>query len=91
MMYPKVKSAKAIDDHTLLIEFSNREKKKYDITPLLKKEMFFPLKNLSFFKAVQVEQGGYAVAWNGDIDISEHELWSHGQAVYSSNRNLLKP
>jgi hypothetical protein len=79
MTYPKVKSVKVIDDHTLLIEFNNRQKKKYDITPLLKKEMFLPLKNPAFFKAVQVEQGGYAVVWDGNIDISEYELWSHGQ------------
>ncbi len=79
MIYPKVKSVKAIDDRTLLIEFSNLQKKKYDITPLLTKEMFLPLKNPAFFKAVQVEAGGYAVVWDDRIDISEYELWHHGQ------------
>ncbi len=29
----------------------------------------------------KVEKGGYAVVWNSDIDISEHELWSYGQEV----------
>ena len=81
MTYPKVKSASALDDHTLVVVFDNYEKKKYDITPLLNKEMFAPLKNPSFFRAVQVEQGGYAVVWNNSIDISEYELWSHGQAM----------
>ncbi len=79
MKYPRVKSAVAIDEHTLMIEFDNNLKKKYDVAPLLEKEMFFPLKNPALFKAVKVEQGGYAVAWNADIDISEYELWSHGQ------------
>ncbi|MBL8499279.1 MAG: DUF2442 domain-containing protein [Nitrosomonas sp.] len=81
MRYPKVKSALAIDDHTLLVEFDNDEKRKYDVTPLLKKDMFSRLKNPAFFKSVQVEQGGYAVVWDSAIDISEHELWQHGQAV----------
>ena len=81
MRYPKVTSASAIDNHTLLIEFDNNKKKKYDITPLLSKEMFFPLKNQALFKAVEVEQGGYAVIWNSEIDISEYELWSHGQEI----------
>ncbi len=81
MQYPKVKSASAIDDHTLLIEFDNSEKRKYDISPLLRKEMFAPLNNPALFKAVEVEQGGYAVVWNNDIDISEYELWNHGQAM----------
>jgi len=82
MNYPKVVSARAIDNHTLIIEFDNKLKKKYDVAPLLKNEMFYPLKNLAIFKAVQVEQGGYAVFWGSDIDISEYELWRHGQAVF---------
>jgi hypothetical protein len=55
MIYPKIHSASAINDHTLLVEFDNQQKKEYDITPLLQKEMFIPLKNLALFKAVQVE------------------------------------
>jgi hypothetical protein len=43
--------------------------------------MLTPLKNPALFKAVEVEQGGYAVIWNTEIDISEYELWSHGQAM----------
>jgi hypothetical protein len=81
MRYPKVKSALAIDDHTLLVEFDNDEKRKYNVTPLLRKDMFSRLRNPAFFKSVQVEQGGYAVVWDSTIDISEHELWQHGQAV----------
>lgn len=81
MQYPRVQSVKAIDDHTLLVEFKNHRKKKYDITPLLEKEMFTPLKNPAFFKNVQVEKGGYAVCWNNDIDINEYELWMHGTPV----------
>lgn len=81
MRYPKVKSAVAIDNHTLLVEFDNNKKKTYDITPLLSKDMFSPLTNPALFKAVRVEQGGYAVVWNSEIDISEYELWSHGQAI----------
>lgn len=81
MNFPKVKSASAIDHHTLLVEFDNKEKKTYDVEPLLNREMFSPLKNHAFFKSVQVEQGGYAVVWNSEIDISEYELWQHGQTL----------
>ncbi len=81
MKHPKVQSATTVDNHTLIIEFDNKQKKKYDITPLLEKEMFSPLKNPAFFKAVKVERGGYAVVWNNTIDISEHELWNHGQTI----------
>ncbi len=81
MNYPKINSAKAINNHTLLIEFKNSAKKVYDLSSLLEKEMFFPLKNPAFFRNVQVEQGGYAVLWNDEIDISEYELWTHGKLI----------
>lgn len=83
MRCPRIQSVSTLDDHTLLVTFDNAQKKIYDVTPLLEKEMFAPLKNPVLFKAVQVEQGGYAVAWNNKIDISEYELWSHGQALPS--------
>ena len=81
MNYPKINSAEAIDDRLLLIEFDNSAKKIYDITSLLEKEIFFPLKNAAFFRNVQVDKGGYAVFWNEDIDISEFELWTHGKLI----------
>jgi hypothetical protein len=43
--------------------------------------MFAPLRNPALFKPVKVEQGGYAVSWRNEIDISEHELWLHGEAM----------
>ena len=81
MGYPKIISAKVIDNSTLLVEFDNGQKRKYNITPLLKQEMFSPLKNPGFFKNVRVEPGGYAVVWNENIDLSEYELWVHGTPV----------
>ena len=48
MRLPKVFSAKVIGDRTLLIEFSDREFKQYDISNLLNKPMFAPLKILAF-------------------------------------------
>lgn len=81
MNYPKIVSAKAIDNRSLLIEFDNHQRKSYDITRLLDNEMFYPLKNEALFRAVKVDVGGYAVVWRSDIDISEHELWLHGEAV----------
>jgi hypothetical protein len=61
-----------------MVHFSDGIIKRYDITRLLSKEMFSPLKDPAFFKNVKVETGGYAVFWNTDIDISEYELWKNG-------------
>lgn len=81
MQCPRIRSAAALDNHILIIEFDNNEKKQYDVSPLLHKKMFAPLKSTELFKAVTVEQGGYAVVWNSEIDISEYELWRQGQTV----------
>ena len=81
MKYPAIASVKPMDNHILLVEFVNKERRIYDVTPLLGKEMFIPLKDPRLFKNVQVERGGYAVLWNEEIDISEYELWKNGISV----------
>lgn len=49
MNCPKIRIAKAIDHHILAIEFNNGERRWYDITHLLKNEMFLLLQNPDFF------------------------------------------
>jgi hypothetical protein len=81
MFSPKVKSVAVMDDHTLLVEFDNQQRRWYDVAPLFEKDMFRPLKNPVLFRTARVDQGGYAVVWNDDIDISEYELWHKGVGV----------
>ncbi|UUO17785.1 DUF2442 domain-containing protein [Dolichospermum heterosporum] len=73
--------AQAIDDHNLIIKFTNNELKKYDISKLLDNPMFSPLKNPAFFRNFIIDSGGYALVWNEDIDISEYELWQNGISI----------
>ena len=77
----RIVSAQAIDDHNLIIKFTNNELKKYDISKLLDKPMFSPLKNPAFFRNFIIDSGGYALVWNKDIDISEYELWQNGISI----------
>ncbi|GAB4178973.1 MAG: DUF2442 domain-containing protein [Coleofasciculaceae cyanobacterium] len=86
MNYPRIQEAKAIDDTTLVIEFTNQEVKKYDICHLLETPMFAPLRQPAFFNNFKVEPGGYAIVWNEEIDISEYELWKNG--VILENEDL---
>jgi hypothetical protein len=74
----RIVSAKAMDDHTLMVEFTNLEVKKYDISKLLDNPMFATLRNSGFFRSFTIEPGGYALVWNDEIDISEYELWQNG-------------
>ncbi len=74
----RIISAEAIDDKTLVVEFTNFEMKKYDISKLLDNPMFANLRNPAFFRNFRVETGGYGLVWNDEIDLSEYELWQHG-------------
>lgn len=78
MKYPRIQQAQAIDDTTLIVEFTNQVVKKYDVRPLLASPMFALLRQPGFFKNFKVEPGGYAIVWNEEIDISEYELWKNG-------------
>ena len=89
MKPPKIVSAKAVSDRTLLIEFSDKAIKKYDISRLLEKEMFAALKSPSFFKNFRVEAGGYGLVWNEDVDISEYELWTNGVTCTDVDMKLI--
>jgi len=64
----RIVSAKAIDNNTLMVKFTNFEIRKYDIYKLLDNPMFAPLRNPGFFRNLRVEPGGYGLVWNEDID-----------------------
>ena len=87
MECPRIHKAQAIDDTTLIVEFDNQEIKKYDIRQLLKYPMFSPLRKPEFFKNFKIAQGGYAIVWNEDIDVSEYELWKNGITYCCSDRD----
>lgn len=88
MKCPRIFKAKVIDDRTLMIEFTNQEVKKYDVSHLLENPMFAPLRQPAFFKNFKVEPGGYGIVWNEDIDLSEYELWENGVTVDERDRSV---
>jgi hypothetical protein len=81
MKPPRIVSAEAIDDVTLIVEFSNHDRRRYSVVGLFDKPMFLPLRNPSFFRSFKVDEGGYGIVWNDEIDLSEYELWQNGVAV----------
>ena len=75
----RVTAVEPLKDHVLRVCFEGGAVKHYDVKPLLRLPMFQPLRDAELFREVRVVSGGYAVAWNTDIDISEYELWQHGE------------
>ena len=82
-MFHKVKAVHALPDYKLSVQFAEGVTKLYDVSPLFDKYAFFlPLKeDAALFGAVMVDQGGYGIVWNDDIDISCDELWANGEEV----------
>ena len=90
MEFPKICTAKAVSNHTLIIEFTNKEIKKYSILPLLENPIFYPLQDPAFFRNFQIEPGGYAIVWNEDIDLSEYTLWKNSVSATEVDIKVLE-
>jgi len=81
MKAPKIQSIRPLANRRLLVKFVNGVEKIYNCNPLLQRETFHLLKNDAFFKSARVDQGGYGVSWNDDVDLSEYELWVNGESL----------
>lgn len=81
-MFHKVKEVIPIENMLLKVKFINDKTKIYDVKPLMKKwKVFEVLKNEEVFRKVQVDQGGYGISWNDDIDLECNELWENGTII----------
>ena len=79
-MFYKVKSVKCLDNFILEIVFENNIIKYYDVNNLFEKwTVFKKLKIINgLFEQVKVDNGGYGISWNEEIDLSCNELWENG-------------
>lgn len=82
-MFHKVKEVNALPEYKISVRFAEGITKIYNVALLINKYSFFlPLKDdADLFSSVMVDQGGYGVVWNDDIDISCDELWANGEIV----------
>ncbi len=82
-MFHKVKEVNALPGYKISVRFAEGITKIYNVDLLIEKYSFFlPLKDdADLFSSVVVDQGGYGVVWNDDIDISCDELWANGEIV----------
>ena len=77
MKFPKIKSIKIISkNYIIIVLFDNGITKNIDFSEKLKEDFYSDLKNKLLFEQAKIDEGGYGISWNDDIDISEYELWS---------------
>ena len=77
----KVVEAKANEDFSLDLMFSDGSIKRFDAKPYLDYEVFKPLKNADYFKRIKVAFG--TVQWADEQDISPDTLYLEGKDVVS--------
>lgn len=82
-MFHKVKYVQALENLMLKVEFIDGNIKLYDVKRLMKKwKVFELLKDEKLFNQVRVDQGGYGIIWNDEIDLECNELWENGKEDY---------
>lgn len=81
-MFHKVKDVSPLPEYRLSVQFAEGVTKLYDVAPLFSKwPAFQALKEGDIFYDIEVDQGGYGVVWNDDLDLSCDELWENGKEV----------
>ena len=90
-MFYKVKHVNALPNYKLSIQFINGITKIYDVTPLTQKYDYFkPLKEEPLlFNSVMVDQGGYGIIQNDEIDISNNELQTNEKKIDTPFEGLM--
>ena len=90
MLFHKVKDVSALPGMKLSVQFANGATKLYDVKPLTERfPVFEQLTDESLFSEVEVDQGGYGIIWNDDIDLSCDELWDKGVEVQTPFDGLM--
>ena len=74
----KVTAVKANDDFSLDLRFSDGSVKRFNAKPYLDYEVFRELKDLSYFRKVDLAFG--TVQWPNEQDISPETLYLEGRA-----------
>lgn len=90
-MFHKAKSVAALSNFRLLVHFWDGTVKKYNMLPLMDRYPVYKafLSRPDLFFCAKVDQGGFGISWNEDIDIDSEEIWQNGLNVHSPFEDLL--
>ncbi len=82
-MFYRVKDVQPLPNYNLAVRFENGRCKRYDVRPLFSRwEPFQALASVrGLFEQVRVDERGYGISWNDEIDLSCNELYENGVDV----------
>ena len=78
-MYLSVIGVTPLGDHTLMLEFENREKRIFDMTPYLDTGKFFELRDPLLFRSVAEKYD--SIEWPNRLDLDPEFLYEKSIAV----------
>jgi len=78
-LYPKLKIAKPLDNHLLILIFEEDEKRLYDFKPNLDHNFYRPLTDINLFKKVSVNDG--EIEWVTGQDFCPHTLYEESKPM----------
>ncbi len=80
-MFYRVQNVEPKDNFILSVLFADGVRTEYDIKPLFSKwDVFNNLKTIKgLFQQVKVDNGGYGISWNDEIDLASEELRINGK------------
>ena len=86
MIRPQVTAVQATENHTLVLEFDNGEKKQFDVTPYIKGDWFGQLSDLTVFK--QVRTTPFGITWPDGQDICPDDLYYNSTTIQAQKGAL---
>jgi hypothetical protein len=78
-MNPRVTKVTPEDNFCLLLEFSNGDRREFDVSPYLEKGIFTQLKEVSYFRQVRVSMG--TVEWPKGQDFCPDTLFEESRVI----------
>lgn len=74
-MIPRVVDAKYVKDYILYLRFSDGSEGEVDFEQELEREIFEPLKDISYFKNFTVDQELHTLVWPNGADFAPEFLY----------------
>lgn len=74
MLRPTVVKVEPDENYSLILQFDNGERKKFDVRPYIKGSWYGMLSDKTYFKSVK--PNGFSVEWADGQDLCPDELYS---------------
>ena len=78
-MNPRVISVKPLDNYCLELQFTNKERKLFDVKPYLSIGIFQELQDTSLFNGIRAFNG--SIVWPNDLDLDPDTLYLDSKPV----------